>query len=108
MTNSTHHLILQICAQLDANSLPVSVGLVKAKSHTSLPLPILIKSINAYKSGERAPESTISDAPITEAKENASLAPRDLEGVIKLVQTQQHSIEQLQAQVSHLQALLKA
>lgn len=105
MTNSTHHLILQICAQLDANSLPVSVGLVKAKSHTSLPLPILIKSINAYKSGERAPESTTSDAPITE---NASLAPRDLEGVIKLVQTQQHSIEQLQAQVAHLQALLKA
>lgn len=108
MQHSTHQHILQICAQLEVSALPISVGLVKAKSTSTLPLPAIIKSINAYKGGERAPEPINSNMlkepnSVTEI----SAVPTDLDSLVKMVLQQQENISQLQEQVIQLQKALQ-
>lgn len=109
MKHSTHQHILQICAQLDASSLPISVGLVKAKATSSLPLPAVIKSINAYKGGERAPEMIqTNESNDVKNQTKTPAAPKDLTSLIQMVLSQQESITELQEQVTQLKAALKA
>jgi hypothetical protein len=108
MKHSTHQQILHICAQLEANSLPISVGLVKAKATSTLPLPAVIKSINAYKGGERAPDSNQPETRNVNTKEaQATATPNDLASLIQMVLQQQDSIDALQKQVAQLQTSLK-
>jgi len=109
MKHSTHQHILQICAQLDASSLPISVGLVKARATSSLPLPAVIKSINAYKGGERAPEMIqTNESNDVNNQTKTPATPNDLASLIQMVLSQQESITELQEQVIQLKAALKA
>lgn len=109
MKHSTHQHILQICAQLDASSLPISVGLIKAKATSSLPLPAVIKSINAYKGGERAPEMIqTNESNDVKNQTKTPATPKDLASLIQMVLSQQESITELQEQVTQLKAALKA
>ena len=109
MKHSTHQHILQICAQLDASSLPISVGLVKARATSSLPLPAVIKSINAYKGGERAPEMIqTNESNDVKNQTKTPATPKDLTSLIQMVLSQQESITELQEQVTQLKAALKA
>jgi hypothetical protein len=109
MKHSIHQHILQICAQLDASSLPISVGLVKARATSSLPLPAVIKSINAYKGGERAPEMIqTNESNDVKNQTKTPATPKDLTSLIQMVLSQQESITELQEQVTQLKAALKA
>jgi hypothetical protein len=107
MKHSTHQHILQICAQLEASALPISVGLVKAKSTSTLPLPAIIKSINAYKGGERASEPAKHTLKEQRSATDISTVPTDLDSLVKMVLQQQENITELQEQVIQLQKALQ-
>ena len=107
MDITTKQRLLTICSELEAKSLPISVGLLKAKIKQPVPLPKCIGVINAFKAGERAQamddiQAKADSQPIEETPEILSI-----DDLAQQIAAQQNAIETLQAQLLRLTQTLE-
>lgn len=107
MDNSTKQRLLTICAELDAKSLPISVGLVKAKAKQAIPLPNIVSVINAFKGGERADtiDTLLPQQTAEHSKEDVK--PITIDDLARQIAIQQTEIDSLRVQVSKLTQAFK-